>query len=148
VLLQRPDERLERPLVRHGLVRTVGIDPLELDVEIPHSAEPSSDIAQTVAIVPRPALAERLTEDAPRCPLAPGRDPHLVDVLDVLAVADTGFAVDHPGKMEAHDLATGLGDRVLGENARGLARDQARLGLVFLFVDLGVGGLLGCRALA
>ncbi len=122
---QRSDERLERALIVDGLVCPVGIDALELDVEVAHRPEPSSDIAEAVAIRLRPALAERLAEDAPGRALAAGRHPHLVDVLDVLAVADPGLAVEHAGEVEAHDLATRLGDGVLGEDARSLARRRA-----------------------
>ena len=37
-----------------------------------------------------------------------------------------GLVVEHPGEVEAHDLAAGLGDVVVGGDARGLADDEAR----------------------
>src|SRR6185503_14993481 len=131
VLAERRDERLDRALLVDGLVRAIGVDAVELDVEVADGPESSGGIAKAVAVGLGPPLPERLTEYAPGGALAASRDPHLVDVLDVIAVPDARLALEHPGEVEAHHLAAGLGDRVLGKDTRGLADDEARLGLRF-----------------
>ena len=42
-----------------------------------------------------------------------------------MPVARAGLVVEHPGEVEAHDLAAGLGDVVVGDDARRLADDEA-----------------------
>ena len=66
----------------------------------------------------RPAGPERRAEDAPRGALPARRDAHRVELLGVLAGARAGLAGEHPGEVEAHDLAAGLGDVVVGGDAR------------------------------
>ena len=54
---------------------------------------------------PPSLLVERDAQHAPRRPLAPGRDPHRVELLGVAALARARLAGDHAGEMEPEDLA-------------------------------------------
>ena len=62
-----------------------------------------------------------------------------------MPLADPGLAVEHAGEVEAHDLAPGLGDGVLGEHAWSLARDQPRRGLPAASSVSGSAGLVRPR---
>ena len=49
-----------------------------------------------------------------------------MEVLGILAVAGPRLAGEHPGEVETEDLAAGLGDVVVGQNAGGLTDDESR----------------------
>ena len=51
-----------------------------------------------------------------------------MQLLIVGAFASACLAGEHPGEVEAQDLAGGFGDVVVGGDARGLAHDEARIG--------------------
>ena len=119
------DQRLERSLLGARQVLAVVIGRLELHIEIAYRPEPAGDVAEPLPIGLRATLPVGLAEDAPGRPLPARRDPHLVDIFDVDAAPDTRLPVEHPREVEPHDLAAGLGDVVLGQDARGLADDQA-----------------------
>ena len=119
------EQGLERALLGDRQVRPVRIGRLDQDIEIADRAKPSGDLAETLPVSLRPLGPERLAEDPPRGPLAAGRDAHGVEVLRRRAVAGAGLPGDHPGEMEPEDLAAGLGKMVVGEDARGLADDEA-----------------------
>ena len=121
------EQRLERALLGDRQVGPVQVGRLEQDVEVADRAEPRGDLAQAVAVALRPAGPERRPEDAPRGPLPAGRDAHRVELLGVVPVARAGLAGEHPGEVEAHDLAAGLGDVVVGGDARRLADDEPRV---------------------
>ena len=118
-------QRLEGSLLGPRQLGPIGIGRLEQDVEIADGPEAGGDFAKSLAVGPRPAGPEGVAEDAPRRPLAPGRDPHPVELLGVDALAGAGLAGEHPGEVEAEDLAAGLGDVVVGEHAGRLAGDEA-----------------------
>src|SRR2546422_4951688 len=119
-------KRLEGSLLACRQVRTVAICRREEHVEVANGPEPGGDVAEIAAVGLRPAWPERRAEDAPRGSLAAGRDPHRVELLGVLAVARPGLAGEHPGEVEAKDLPAGLGNWVVGKDARRLADDESR----------------------
>src|SRR5689334_9162102 len=119
------EQRLERPLFADGLVVAIDVGRFEQDVQVAHRPEPSRDLAQAVPVPPRPTVAIRLAEYPPRGALAAGRHAHRMDVLEILAVAYAGFPREHPPQVEAHDLATGLGDVVVGQDAGGASDHEA-----------------------
>ena len=127
VLAPVGQQRLERALLGDRQVGPVEVGRLEQDVEVAHGPEPRRDLAQAVAVALRPAGPERRPEDPPGRPLPAGRDAHRVELLGVGAGARARLAREHPGEVEAHDLAAGLGDVVVGGDAGRPADDQVRV---------------------
>ena len=105
------------------------LDRDEEDVEIADGTEPGGDGAQSPPEARRALRPEPVAEDAPGGAHPTGRDAHRVELLGLLALPGPGLAGDHPGQVEAEDLAAGLGMEVLGGDAGRLA-DGDRADLV------------------
>ena len=114
------------PAARWWKVGPVLVGLLEQDVEIAHRPQTARRLAEARAELLRPCRPERATEHPPGGALAAGRDAHPVEVLGVLAVSRAGLLREHPGQVEPHDLATRLGDVVVGGDAGGLADRELR----------------------
>ena len=119
-------ERLEGPGLGSGLPALVGLAGLDQDVEVAHGAEVAGHQLEASPVALGPLEVEGVAEDPPRRPLAARRDAHPVQLLGVLADAGAGLARDHPGEVEAEDLAAGLGQVVVGEDAGRLGDDEPR----------------------
>ena len=126
MLAPAAEQRLEAALVDLRQVRAVQIGGVEQDIEIAHGPQAGCDLAQARAVALRAAATERITEDAPRGSLAAGRNPHRVELLVVRAFACARLASEHPGEVEAQDLASCLGHVVVGGDAGRLDGRQAR----------------------
>ena len=120
------EERLEGPGLGGGLPALVGLAGLDQDVEIPHAAQVGRHELEAAPVAVGAIEVEGVTEDPPRRPLAAGGDAHPVQLLRVLADAGAGLAGDHPGQVEAEDLAAGLGQVVVREDAGRLGDDDPR----------------------
>ena len=132
------EERFERPLLHGRQAVAIVVGRLEQDVEVPDGAETARDLAQAAPVALRPPGPEGVAEHPPRRPLATGRDAHRMQFLGIGPGACPGLAREHARQVEAHDLAAGLGDVVVGGHPGRLADRQRRL------VGLGArGGLDG-----
>ena len=125
MLAPAAEQRLEAALLDLWQVRAVEIGRVEQDIEIAHGPEAGRDLAQARAVAFRAAATERIAEDAPRGTLPAGRNTHRVELLVVLALARARLAGEHPGEVEAQDLASCLGDVVVGDDAGRLDGRQA-----------------------
>jgi len=85
------------------------------DVEVAHGAQPAGEpLDLGLEGVPRPV--ERLVEDAQRGTRAAEGDPQLVDVLDVLVVAEAVGAAHEGLELLEEDAAARLGHRVVRQD--------------------------------
>ena len=129
VVAPRSEQGLQRPLVRRGRVGPVGVGGLELHVEVAHSARgaaPSRAGRCGSGLVRPGGYASPKTRHAARWRRVATR---ILCTLPVsMPLAHAGLALEHPGEVEAHDLAARLGDVVVGHDARDLPTTSAGLG--------------------
>ena len=125
MLAPAAEQWLEAALLDLRQVRAVEIGRVEQDIEIAHGPEAGRDLAQARAVAFRAAATERIPEDAPRGTLPARRHTHRVQLLVVLALACARLAGEHPGEMEAQDLAGCLRDVVVGGDPGRLDGRQA-----------------------
>ena len=112
--LPRCTERLEAGALPFAPLRAVGREVRDEDIEVPDGAEPGPDRTELVPVASPCLRLEPVAEDPPRGAHPTRRDPHRVDLLDVLPGDDARHARERPGEVEAEDLAPGLRPRVGG----------------------------------
>ena len=103
---------------------------LDQDIEVADCSQESGQLAQPASIRSRPIGPVGVAEDAPGGSHPAGRHAHPVELLGIAAVARSRLPFEHPGQVEAEDLAAGFRVEVLGGHPGRLRRGQAHDGLV------------------
>src|SRR3954447_11732600 len=114
----RIDQRCERkPASLRMTIAGCHEDP-GLDVEVADHAELGPEDPELGDALKDDAALERVAEHAPACPDATASDPHRMDLFGILAVDRPGDPGEHPREVEAEDLSTGFGPRVVRGDLR------------------------------
>ncbi len=122
----RGEERLEGSRLPGGEGALVGGRRLDEDVEVADRAEAPGQDPQPAAEPARAVGAEAVAEHPPRRAHPAGGHAHPVELLDLLPRSRAGLAGQHPGEVEADDLAAGFGEDIVGGDARRLPDRQPR----------------------
>ena len=120
-----PKERHQAGPAPLAPVNAVVRQDLEQDVEVADRAEPCPDHAEVAHVAATRLALEPVTKHAPGGTHPARRDAHRVDFLGVLARDHARHAGEHPREVEAQDLASGLGPRVVAKDAGRPADSQA-----------------------
>jgi hypothetical protein len=90
---------------------------LKQDVEVPDRPEPGPDLAKISATTACRVAFEPIAEHPPGGTHPTSGNAHRVNLLWVLAREDARHTREHPREVEAEDLTTGLGPRVVAADA-------------------------------
>ena len=112
-------QRLQARLLVRIQAQPVRLQAVDQHVQVADRAQPVGENSQPAAQLPGLCRLEGVVEDSPGGSHPPGGHAHVVQILQVGAIARAALLGLHPGEVELEDLAGGLGQAVVGKDADG-----------------------------